>query len=169
MKHLTLMVCAFPLMASAQVATGAPGTDRWERTQAIPKGHSVRVETKSGGEQSGPLEGVTAAGLRLLVKGKPTAIARAEVVNVWRLVPPRHRKWATIGAVSAGLLVGFAANINEALRDDCGSADSNCGPAAWGAAGLLVAAPIGGGVAAWMLSGKPKPVLVYSAPRPDNP
>lgn len=135
---------------------------------SLGRGAQIRLETRDGSTLSGPLESTTASGLRVYQRGKPVEVKREEVLKVWRLVAPKHRKWATIGAVSAGLFIGLALNLNEALRDDCDSV--NCQPAAAAAAAVLVAAPIGGGIAAWKLSGRPTPVLIYSAaPAPPKP
>lgn len=129
----------------------------WSSVQAIGVNEPLVVKAKDGKEISGKMIEATDQSLTIDRKGKPFAIQRSEVREIYKVRGKAAKaKWALIGAgAGAGAGVGIGATKYSPQRDDS---------EIWLGMGLLIGT--GAGAVTGLLFGqsRQKRSLVYRAP-----
>lgn len=137
-----LLILAIPAM-------GQVPAEGWERVQGLAAGQEVMVETVGGERITGKLSAATANSLVVGAAKGEKRVGREEVRAVTRRVAPARRKlYAGLGA--AGGFVASAASAGLLLYRNCYDGCPGNSAAIWG---VLVGAPIGGGVLGYRMAG----------------
>jgi len=155
-KSIAVFVVVLLLVTHTPLVLAQSGsTTDWSAVQRLNTNERLIVKQKNGKETKGLMIEATDTTLTIDRDGKPLAISRADVRQVYVIEGKAAKgKWALIGAgIGAGAGVGIGATKYSPDRDDSGI---------WPTMGLLIGT--GAGAAAGFLFGQTKRqrVMVYS-------